>query len=190
MRPTQRFALPLRVAAALYDATANVLWSALAFVPVIFCYRFMARAWLWAFVAASLIGFVMPASMLKRLQLSSTAKAYRRLGVHWANYFVQHGVLINRLLRQSHPEYQRVNSRASLASLRQSTYMQERFHWTVLLFFLQSSLYAIARGCPGWALLITGLNLVYNLYPIWLQQYIRVRLNRAHSASIPPAQPV
>jgi uncharacterized membrane protein YhaH (DUF805 family) len=31
---------------------------------------------------------------------------------------------------------------------------------------------AEARGYPGWALLITIINVVYNLYPIWLQQYI------------------
>ena len=48
----------------------------------------------------------------------------------------------------------------------------------MLLFFLLASLYGITHGQPGWSLLITIINVVFNLYPIWLQQYIRVRLNR------------
>jgi len=182
MRPNQKPGLFARVVPPFFNGAANVLWSLLAFVPVgIFCYRFMEPKWLWRFVAASLIGFLVPASILKYLELSSTVHTYRRLGVHRANDFVQHGRLINRLARRSDPDYQQVRSRASLAALVQSTYMQERFHWATLLFFLLSSLYGVARGYPGWALLITILNVVYNLYPIWLQQYIRLRLNRSRS---------
>jgi len=94
------------------------------------------------------------------------------------NHFVQHGTLINNLLRQKYPEYGRMRYRTGTASLMQSTYIQERFHWTVLLFFLLASLYGITHGQLRWALLITIINVVFNLYPIWLQQYIRVRLNR------------
>ena len=161
-----------------FNGAINLLWSLLAFAPVsIFCYRFMGRRWLWAFVAGSLIAFIVPASVLTYLQLSSTVMTYRKLRVHWVNHFVQHGTLINNLLRQRYPD-RRMRPRAWTTNLLESTYVQERFHWTVLLFFLLSSLYAIAHGYHGWALLITIINVLYNLYPIWLQQYIRVRLNR------------
>jgi hypothetical protein len=50
---------------------------------------------------ASLIAYIVPASTLKYLELSSTVQTYRRLGVHRVNDFVQHGALINRLLRRS-----------------------------------------------------------------------------------------
>ena len=118
---------------------------------------------------------------VRHLELSSTVTAYRKLGVHWVNQFVQHGTLINRLLRRRHPEYRRMRSRAGMQYLVQRTYVQERFHWTALLFFLLSSLYGITHGFLGWALLIAITNVVYNLYTIWLQQYIRVRLNRSRS---------
>ncbi|HEY6375159.1 MAG TPA: hypothetical protein VIX90_06500 [Edaphobacter sp.] len=124
---------------------------------------------------------MVPASKLKYLELSSTVTAYRKLGVHRVNHLVQHGTLINNLLRRWYPEYRPMRSRTTTAYLLQSTYVQERFHWAVLLFFLLTSLYGITHGYPGWALLITILNVVYNLYPIWLQQYIRVRLNRSRS---------
>src|ERR1700674_2389074 len=179
MQPTKEFFLSPRVLPAVYNAAANVFWSVLAFAPMsVFCYRFMRRPWLSAFVVVSLLPLMVTPSTLRFLELSSTVLTYRKLGVHWANHFVQHGTLINNLLRQKYPEYGRMRYRTRTASLMQSTYIQERFHWAVLLFFLLASLYGIAHGQLGWALLITIINVVFNLYPIWLQQYIRVRLNR------------
>ena len=182
MQPTKKSGLLPHLLSSLYNAAANVLWSLFAFAPVsIFCHRFMERTWLLAFVMASLIAFMVPAPILRYMELSSAVTTYRKLGVHWVNHFVQHGTLINHLLRRSYPEYRRIRSRTRTAYLRGSTYVQERFHWAVLLFFLLSSLYGITHGHPGWALLITIMNVVYNLYPIWLQQYVRVRLNRFRS---------
>lgn len=182
MQGSRSLHLSPRVLSSLYNAATNVLWSLLAFAPVsIFCYRFMESAWLWAFVVASVMALMVPVSMLRHLELSSTVTTYRKLGVHWVNHFVQHGTLINRLLKRRYPEYRPKRSRTWTVDLVQSTYVQERFHWAALLFFLLISMYGIAHGFPGWALLITILNVVYNLYPIWLQQYIRVRLNRSRS---------
>lgn len=182
MQGSRSLHLSPRVLSSLYNAATNVLWSLLAFAPVsIFCYRFMEPAWLWAFVVASVMALMVPVSMLRHLELSSTVTTYRKLGVHWVNHFVQHGTLINRLLKRRYPEYRPKRSRTWTVHLVQSTYVQERFHWAALLFFLLISMYGIAHGFPGWALLITILNVVYNLYPIWLQQYIRVRLNRSRS---------
>jgi len=179
MQPTKEFFLSPRVLTSVYNAAANVFWSVLAFAPMsVFCYRFMRRPWLSAFVVVSLLPLMVTTSTLRFLELSSTVVTYRKLGVHWVNHFVQHGTLINNLLRQKYPEYGRMRYRTRTASLMQSTYIQERFHWAVLLFFLLASLYGIAHGQLGWALLITIINVVFNLYPIWLQQYIRVRLNR------------
>ena len=61
MQPIKAFVLSPRVLSSLYNAAPNVFWSLLAFAPVsIFCYRFMERAWLSAFVVASLIVFMVP----------------------------------------------------------------------------------------------------------------------------------
>ena len=84
MQPIKELGLSPRVLSSLYNGAANVFWSLMAFAPVsIFCYRYMGRAWLWAFVAASLIAFVIPASKLSYLELSSTVTTYRKLRVHW-----------------------------------------------------------------------------------------------------------
>ena len=45
----------------------------------------------------------------------------------------------------------------------------------LVLFGLLSG-YAVAHAHLGWAALLLLLNVGYNPYPIWLQQYLRVRL--------------
>ena len=135
MQPPKEFSLSPRVLTSVYNAATNVFWSVLAFAPVsVFCYRFMGRPWLSAFVVVSLSPLMVPTSTLKFLELSSTVRTYRKLGVHWVNHFVQHGTLINNLLRQKYPEYGRMLYRTRTASLMQSTYIQERFHWAAVFF--------------------------------------------------------
>ncbi|GAB2461184.1 hypothetical protein GCM10011375_12130 [Hymenobacter qilianensis] len=99
------------------------------------------------------------------------------MGVHAVNRFTQHGDLIHRLIRQQYPQYKRVRTHSDKAALVRATYHQERFHLVLFLFFLLTSLYAAALGYGRWALLIGLTNVVYNLYPMWLQQYVRLRLH-------------
>jgi len=182
---TSRSSLSAAAWLSIYNALVNVFWSLLAFVPVsIFWYRVMERTWLSVFVVVSVIPFILPTSKLKYLELGANVRPYRKLGVPWVNKFVQHGRLINDLLRQKYPEYRRTISRARAPILVQNSYVQERFHWTVLLLFLLTSVYATAHGYLRWALLITVINVVYNLYPIWLQQYIRMRVDRLPSRKL------
>ena len=179
---SSRFRISAAAWLAVYNAVVNVFWSLLAFVPVsIFWYRATERTWLWIFVAVSVIPFFLPTSTLRYFALGTNLGPYRKLWVPWVNKFVQHGRLINDLLRRKYPEYRRTISRATAPRLVQNSYMQERFHWTVLLLFLLTTAHAAVHGNLGWALLITVINVVYNLYPIWLQQYIRVRVDRQHS---------
>jgi hypothetical protein len=94
------------------------------------------------------------------------------------SHITQDGGLVNSLLRHQYPQYRRLPSRAAVAGLVRGTYHYERFHWTMLLFFLLVSGYAVTQRQMGWALVLSLLNVGYNLYPIWLQQYLRVRLQR------------
>jgi len=164
---------------ACYNAVPNVLWSGLALGPlVVCCYRYVERPWLWSFVVVSLSAYAWPAAWLRRLQLATSVRVYRQLGVPSIGHFTQQGTLVNRLLRRRYPGYRALVGRRALAKLLSTTYQQERFHWAGLVFFLLVSLYVGAAGQLGWALSLTLLNVGYNLYPIWLQQYLRVRLGR------------
>lgn len=159
------------------NAVLSVFWSLLAFVPLgVFCYVYMPHGLLYGFGFASLLIFIVPARVLAALQLSSRPRVFRRLGVHLVNRVAQDGSSIRRMAHggQTRPLLWR-NARARKALL-STSYFRERFHWSLLLFFLLSSVYAGIRRQAGWALLLTILNILYNLYPIWMQQYIRVRI--------------
>ncbi|RZK16155.1 MAG: hypothetical protein EOO56_20580 [Hymenobacter sp.] len=113
--------------------------------------------------------------------LSAAPAAYHRLRVPALNHLTQHGTVVNRLLRHRYPQYRHLPPRADLARLVRAPYQMERFRWVMLVFFLLTTGYAVALGHLGWAGLLTLLNVGYNLYPIWLQQYLRIRLRRLPS---------
>ena len=178
-RPAPQPAKPSAAVLAWYNAVPNVLWSGLAWGPLsYFGYQHVARPWLYGFGVVSLLAYAWPAAWLRRLQLSRGVGAYRKLGVPAINRFTQQGALINTLLRRRYPQYRALPGRGAGAKLISNTYMQERFHWAGLVLFLLLSAYAVAKGYVGWALSLTLLNIGYNLYPIWLQQYLRVRLGK------------
>lgn len=164
---------------ALANALPNVFWSALSLGPLaVYCYQFMARPWLYGGLAACLLAYAVPTAWFGYWQLSRTPGRYRRLGVAAVNRVTQNGALVHGLIRRWHPHYRQVPSRAALAGLVRTTYQQERFHVALFLFFLLVSGYAVGHGQLGWAGLLALTNVGYNLYPVWLQQYIRVRLGR------------
>lgn len=163
-----------------YNALPNVLWSGLAWTPVVvFCYQHVARPWLWTLVGLSLLGYLLPAAALERLRLSSRRAPYQRLGVPRLNRFTQNGDWVNQRLRQQFPRFRQVAGRdAALRRLRAS-YHLERFHLVALVLLLLLSGYAAGHGRWDWAGLLLLLNVGYNLYPMWLQQYLRLRLRAA-----------
>jgi hypothetical protein len=162
---------------AVANAVPSVLWSVLALVPIsVYCYQYLAQPWLYGFLALSLLAYAVPTAWFGHWQLSSRPARYRRLGVALVNRVTQHGDFINRLIRRRYPAYRHVRSRAAVAALVRTTYHQERFHLMGFLFFLFTSGYAAARGQAGWCGLLLLTNVGYNVYPVWLQQYLRVRL--------------
>ena len=169
-------AVPSPALRAALNALPNVLWSALALVPLsVFCYQHLPRPWLWGLLAGSGLPYLVPRAWFRYWQLGPTLARYRRLGVPAVNRFTQDGSLVNGLLRRRYPHYRRVGGRAALRALAAGSYHQERFHLALLLFFGLTSLYALGHGHPGWAGLLLVLNVGYNLYPVWLQQYLRLR---------------
>jgi len=185
MPPSSQPATPSSRLLGFYNAVPNLLWSALSLTPLtIFCYQHVARPWLYGFILVSLLVYGLPFSQFWRLQLSTNLARYKQLGVPRLNHFTQHGTFVNWLIRRTYPQYRHVRSRAALASFRRTTYYQEQFHLVLFVFFLLVGAYAVGHGEMGWAALLCLINLGYNLYPVWLQQYLRLRL----AASVPKSE--
>lgn len=56
--------------------------------------------------------------------------------------------------------------------------LQERYHYSCFVFFTLSAFSALVGGKIQMALLISIANVIYNVYPILLQQYNRLRIQR------------
>jgi cell division protein FtsW (lipid II flippase) len=165
-------------AVAVYNQLINFGWTILAFAPIgYFCYLTMPLNWLYAFLAVSSLAFFLPASFFGAIQLGNTTAIYHKLGLRAIRKYTQDGTLVNRLIRQKDAAYNPVQTSSVQSHLKKAA-ANERFHGAVFIFFLLTTIYALA-GCHwGWAAVFTISNLVYNVYPILLQQYNRIRFRQ------------
>ncbi|HEX2533355.1 MAG TPA: hypothetical protein VHK69_06450 [Chitinophagaceae bacterium] len=165
-----------RVAA--YNLLLNLLWSALSFVPaVVFCYTWVELPLLFLFTGLSLLPAFLSPAMLRKGQLSSRPATYKKLGIALILYLAQDGVFLHSLVRRKYPDYKVVRrERKSVHRLIRQTYVFEKFHLVGCVFFSLLCGYAVSKSLWGWACALGFINLLYNVYPILLQQYIRVKL--------------
>ena len=168
----------IRNLVAWYNMIANLFWSALNLVPVsVFCYRYINLKLLFTFLIISLLSMLLPKSFFDSIQLGKTTSVYKKIGIGFVNQFAQNGELINKLIRKKYPRYKVVSeNKRSVNKLLQQTYMFEKFHFILFSFFAFIIVYALIKRYWWWASIVFVNNLIYNIYPNFLQQYIRVRL--------------
>ena len=156
----------------------NIIWSIINLVPIsFFCYSLLDLRLFYVFVLASMIPIFFPNSFFDKIQLGKTITTYKKLGVGVVNKFSQNGDIINRMIRKRFPDYRVIrHNKSSINKLVQQTYVFEKFHFFMFLFFTFTTVYAISKNYFGWAAVITLTNLLYNIYPNLLQQYIRLKL--------------
>ncbi len=161
-----------------YNMVPNLLWSIINLVPIsIFCYTLVNRQTLFVFIIVSFTAILLKKLFLNRIQIAKTTTLYKKMGVHIINKVAQNGSIINGLIRKKHPAYKAIsNNRKSIDRLINQTYMFEKFHLILFLFFCFSIVYAVTQGLWPWAIIIFITNIAYNVYPNLLQQYIRLKL--------------
>lgn len=168
-----------KIRISLLNALPNMFWSVLCLAPVYwFCSQSMTPVHFYAFGAVSLVPYLLPASLIERLRISSTPTLYRRVGVPFINRFTQDGALVRKISGRSPTRQSLHVNPAKIAGLRRTSLQRERFHLTGFVFFLLLTARAIWLGKVGWTLVLLISNVVYNAYPILLQQYVRLRLAR------------
>ena len=162
----------------LYNLMPNLVWSILSLTPIsIFCYDHIKLKLLYIFLGISILPVFFPNSLFNKMQLGKTTTIYKKLGVPIINKIAQNGDIINRLIRKQFPDFKVVTFRKpSTNRLLQQTYIYEKFHFVLFIFFSLATVYALSKKYFGWALIFTVSNLAYNIYPNLLQQYIRIKL--------------
>jgi hypothetical protein len=166
-----------RIAAA-YNMIPNLIWTALFLLPVtVFCYTLMNPKTIFISLSLSLIPIFLPNSFFDLIQLSRNAEFYKRIGVKHINKFAQHGEIINRYLRKRFPDFKTFTPDKSFIKKQfYQTYFFEKFHFSLFLFFVVITIYAMVKDHFAWALVLSICNLFYNIYPNLLQKYIRLKL--------------
>jgi len=168
----------MRRISAAYNMIPNLVWTALFLIPIsIFCYRFIPPKTTYLLLGFSLIPILFPNSFFDRIQISKNAQFYRRIGVKYINTLAQNGVILNRIMKRKYPNFKVVsNTKSSIRQYYNQTYFFEKFHFSLFLFFTIVTIMAVMQGQLIWVLILIISNLLYNIYPNFLQQYIRVKL--------------
>ena len=101
---------------------------------------------------------------------------YRALGLRWFRAIAPDGDWINSRLRRLDPSYRVVRDQRTRAEHIAGSIVNERWHTAWLLLGIITAGSAAATRQYGWALTVTALNVVFNLYPVLHQRYKRARL--------------
>ncbi|RFM29048.1 glycosyl-4,4'-diaponeurosporenoate acyltransferase CrtO family protein [Deminuibacter soli] len=165
--------------AALYNAVPNFFWTILNLTPAVYYfYLYLPLNWLWLIAPLCILPYCFKPALLDKMVISQSRHWYHRLGVHRVQQYVQHGVIINRIIRRRYPAYRIVYNKTTITRKINESYMFERFHLGMLLAFAVLTAHALVTRHWQWALLLLLCNILYNAYPILLQQYVRLRLKR------------
>lgn len=159
----------------------NLIWTVLFLTPItIFSYTFINPRTIYILLAVSLVPLFFPNSFFDKIQLSRNPRWYARIGVRIINTFAQHGTIVNKILKRKYVGFKSIyNTNASIRKQYYQTYFYEKFHFSLFLFFTMITIYAAIQRQFFWGLILTICNLLYNIYPNLLQQYIRVKLGSA-----------
>jgi Glycosyl-4,4'-diaponeurosporenoate acyltransferase len=167
--------------AATYNMIPNLIWSTLFLLPItVFCITFLNSKSVFILLGLSLIPIFFPNSFFDLIQISKNTAFYKRIGVKHINKFAQNGDFLNRYLRNKYPNFKAVSlNKSSIDKQFHQTYFFEKFHFSLFIFFTATTIYSVAKGHLVWALILSICNLLYNIYPNLLQQYIRLKLASA-----------
>jgi len=167
--------------AAMYNMIPNLLWTAIFLIPItMFCYSFVTPKTIYTLLAISFIPVFFPNSFFDKIQLSRNARWYTKIGVKHINTFAQSGSLINKIVRKKYANFKAISkAKASIKKQYLQTYVFEKFHFSLFLFFTSMIIYAATQGHIYWMAILIISNLLYNIYPNLLQQYIRIKLKSA-----------
>lgn len=144
-------------------------------MPVIGYWASADRTWLWVLLLISGSGLLISPQSYR---LSRRRRFYESLGVKWVRHFVQDGDLVTRFNRKRSPGHRVIRNRKAGRNYLRTVSVYERYHFLCFLFFLFSAVHAAWAGRTGMALILVICNVVYNLLPLLLQQFNRIRLER------------
>lgn len=156
------------------NQTINFTWSMLCIAPVFWFWFQMGvnNIFFYCITAISLIIGVLPQHIVNTLKFSSKIIFYKHFGVKYIKKFVQNGDIVTSLNRTSTIFKGKKYFRTYIKTVE----MYERYHLICLIFFFLTMLYCFIYGQIILSGLVLITNMLYNICPILLQQYNKLRL--------------
>ena len=106
-------------------------------------------------------------------------RLYPHLGIRVFRYLAPDGGFVNGRLRRIDPAYRVVATRRAVRDHLAAGYTNERVHLALFLIGLCTQVFAWRTGQTIWAAVLTVMNVIFNLYPVFHQRHKRVRALRA-----------
>lgn len=164
----------------LYNQFINLFWTGISFLPVLlFWIKNGTDSALYIFLITSFIITAIPEKLLKKLQVTQNQKVYERLRVKTIRKFVQDGDWSKNTKGSN--KSGKIKNRTDPYSYMKTIAMYERYHWCCFLFFLQTTVYGSSSESWVWLASMSVANILYNVCPILLQQYNKLRMQNVIS---------
>lgn len=157
----------------IYNLIINLFWTTVCYVPVVsLWYLHYHPTILFASLVVSLLPVLVPAKYFSLLQISRRRSFYESLSIKSLQSLTQDGRLVSTLAKRKNQ-----HTRAAHNNYKSKIAMYEKYHMICLVFFLVSFAYAIHQQAFLLSLLIFITNIIYNVIPILIQQYNKLRLS-------------
>lgn len=161
---------------AIINQSINVAWTILCYIPIVILWYLDYNAFaFWTILAISMIPLAFGEAVFNRFQLSNSKQFYRRLGISYFQRFTQKGMLAVKIIGavdNSHKNFKRID----ISKFKTEILGYEKYHYSCFLFFSLSAFYALYERLYVLLLLIFMSNIIYNVVPILIQQYNKLRI--------------
>jgi hypothetical protein len=154
----------------------NFFWTIVSFIPVLIYWAHAdSLMCCYVFIAVAFISLTLPA---KLLQLSNSVRLYEKLGIKFIRKFVQDGEFARRLQQKAQPGFRFIKDKRQAVAYLNTIRMYERFHILCFTFFMLTFIHSVCYHNYTLAAIIFLANIIYNVYPILLQQYNGIKIER------------
>jgi hypothetical protein len=162
----------------------NLIWTLLAFTPIILIWylNFSLNNLLFSILLSLLIVRLIKQGATTTLQISHKRKFYEKLGVKEFQKFTQDSYYIKRLIEKTGGQKLYFRRNLYLNQLKKIQ-MYEQYHLVCLLFFSFSAFIGFYNHDFIYTILAVSVNIVYNIIPLLIQQYNRIRLSECTQIS-------
>lgn len=163
----------------LVNQSINLIYTGFFFLPVVlFWAEFYSLRLILFFVGMSIVILLLPEKFYSLTQISNSRLFYEGLGINKFQLYTQQGKFAQQLIKYFNGNDSETLKRKNIKRFQSQIRAFESYHWACLVLFLATSIYAAIVNAYGFAITILACNIFYNVIPILIQQYNKIRLNK------------